>query len=88
MKRISRLRRVLAVLAVSCSAVVTAAQASSNDPVLICHGTASDTNPYVVISVDENALAGHFAGHGEDSLPDMFVNADGSCPGEEGGGDE
>ncbi len=93
MLRTSRLPAVVAVLALSWSGVTAAAQASNNDPVLICHGTASETNPYVVISVDEHAVTGHFngtaPGHGKNNHPDLLANPDGSCgDGEEGGGDE
>ena len=45
----------------------------------LCHGTASETNPYVLITVDEHALKGHFdddaPGHGQNNAPD-FVLAD------------
>ena len=48
-----------------------AAGASNGDKVSICHGTASDNNPYVLIDVSENAIAGHFdgsaPGHGKNS---------------------
>jgi hypothetical protein len=83
-------RRSLSVLATSCAAaalLATGAQASNDGKVLICHGTASATNPYVLIEVDSSALAGHFdgtePGHGQNSNPDTFP-VDGSC----GGGGE
>ena len=60
--------------------------ASTGGKVEICHGTASDTNPYVLISVDESALAGHFdgtaPGHGANNQPDFFPT-DGDCVGGE-----
>jgi hypothetical protein len=50
--------------------------------VKLCHGTASRTNPYVLIEVDQNALKGHFdgtaPGHGKNNHPD-FISNDGSC---------
>ena len=50
--------------------------------VTICHGSARD---YVVISVDANALNGHFdgtdPGHGARNLPDGFLADDGTCTG-------
>jgi hypothetical protein len=65
--------------------------AANDGKVQICHGTASDTNPYVLISVDESAIAGHFdgtaPGHGKNNHPD-FLAENGDCstvPGEGGG---
>jgi len=76
---------------------VTTTQAAENQKVQICHATASDTNPYVLITVDEHALAGHFRekgttapGHGQNNFPDLLVTDDMPlCPGSggEGGGE-
>jgi hypothetical protein len=72
-------------------AVAGGASAASAHKVKICHGTASDSNPYVVISVDRSALAGHFdgtaPGHGWKNHPDlMYVG--GVCTAvADGGGD-
>jgi hypothetical protein len=45
----------------------------------ICHGTASDSNPYVLISIDESALKAHFdgsgKGHGARNHPDIWPNS-------------
>ncbi len=62
----------------------TVAQAGNGNEVLLCHGTASATNPYVLISVSENALNGHFdgsePGHGWQNAPDfLFDPTYGSC---------
>lgn len=58
------------------------ASAGSDHKVLICHGTASAKNPYVLISVDESAVAGHFngtaPGHGKNNYPDKYP-VNGSC---------
>jgi len=60
------------------------ASAKSNHKVTICHGTASAKNPYVLINVDTNALAGHFngtaPGHGKNNYPDKYPY-NGSCEG-------
>jgi hypothetical protein len=45
--------------------------------VTICHATGSETNPYVLITVDEHALKAHMEHqHGQD-----IVNPTGPCPG-------
>jgi hypothetical protein len=56
-----------------------AAQAGGGaETVLVCHGTASATNPYELISVNANALQGHFDGaapaHGWQNAPDMLFD--------------
>ena len=58
----------------------TAVGAAPADKVTICHGTASETNPYVVITVSANSFKdGHFDGypnpsHGANNHPDsLFV---------------
>lgn len=57
-------------------AVAVAAQAGGGaDTVLLCHGTASATTPYELISVNENALHGHLNGHGWQSAPDFLLPA-------------
>jgi hypothetical protein len=83
MNRSSRLLRILAVCGVSSVGLVSAAQAGDHEKMLICHGTASEGNPYVLISVDAHAVAGHFdgsePGHGQNNEPDIAPNADGTC---------
>jgi hypothetical protein len=61
-------------------AVAVSAQAGGPaDKVMLCHGTASATNPYVLISVNANALQGHFdgtaPGHGWRNAPDFILPA-------------
>ena len=77
------------------TAIGGATTASAQDhKVRLCHGTASDTNPYVLITVDKHALKGHFdgdaPGHGQNSAPDFVLADDASdCssgPGEGGSG--
>ena len=92
MRQLARSTLVLAVCAVL-GIGVAAAQASPDDKVQICHATASATNPYVLITVDEHALAGHFRedgptapGHGQRNYPDLLITpAMPECPGEGGG---
>ncbi len=58
------------------------ASAGSDHKVTICHGTASAKNPYVMITVDASAVAGHFngtaPGHGKNNYPDKYP-VNGSC---------
>ena len=64
--------------------------------ITICHGTASATNPYVVVTVSENSFKnGHFdvypnPSHGPNNNPDFILNAGSTCadgPGGGGGGE-
>jgi hypothetical protein len=57
--------------------------AESGQPkITICHGSA---NHYVVITVDANAVHGHFdgtePGHGWRNMADKLPDANGSCEG-------
>jgi hypothetical protein len=83
-----------AVVAIAClaAAMAVAGGASAADKVQICHGTASATNPYVVISVGKSARAGHpdgEAAHGWKNHPDL-VYVGGQCVavGDGGGSDD
>jgi hypothetical protein len=57
--------------------------ASEEGKIALCHGTASEPKPYVLIEVDASALAGHFdgtdPGHGPRNHPDVYP-VDGACP--------
>ena len=76
MKRIVRSTLAIGATAACTVGIAVAAQASNGDKILICHGTVSDPNPWVMISVDASALAGHFdgsaPGHGPNNHPDFF----------------
>ena len=90
--RMTALLTACAALAVGFVAAATGGQQDEFPPaghkVTICHGTASDTNPYVLITVDEHALGGHFghdgpggeSGHGKNHFPDVFPDEFGNCP--------
>jgi|GEM_PF-3858351 len=62
------------------------------DKVTICHGTASDTNPYEEITVSANSFkSGHFDGvpnpsHGANNNPDFILQAGRTCADGPGGG--
>jgi len=78
MRRITR-SSLVAASALGALAVAVAAQAGgAAEKVLLCHGTASAKNPYVLISVSENALQGHLdgtaPGHGWQNAPDFKLN--------------
>jgi hypothetical protein len=88
-------RAVLALSALALVAGASVASAADEHKILICHGTASEPNPYVLISVDESALAGHFdgtaPGHGPQNNPDLYFDpVSGLCvttPPDDGGDD-
>ena len=89
MRRINRITLAVMACALCGVGVTAAAQASNAGKVLICHGTASASNPYVLISVSENAAATHLDGHGANNYPDFLLPEGRSdCsggPGEGGG---
>lgn len=55
------------------------------DRITICHGTASETNPYVEITVSANSFKdGHFEdgiapGHGPNNHPDFILEEGRTC---------
>ena len=84
MKRFASLSLLMAVgFSIGMGVAHKQAQAKpTSHKVSLCHGTASAKNPYVLISVDESALKGHFdgtaPGHGKNNYPD-FISKDGTC---------
>jgi len=69
-KKITRLCTVVAVAVGTVGAGASMASATKPDPehtVTICHATASETNPYVVITVDIASIVGD-AGHGHSGV--------------------
>jgi hypothetical protein len=62
--------------------VLNRIQNQPTSKILICHGTASQTNPYVLISVAAQAVAGHFdgtaPGHGPRNHPDIYLGSVGA----------
>ena len=68
-------------------AVTVTAQGATDEKVLVCHGTASASNPLVLIEVSQNTLNGHFdvqdgvvvgAGHGKQNAPDQYATLTGA----------
>jgi hypothetical protein len=86
----SRRTRLLVAAAVAALGIVASASAET-DTVLLCHGTASDNNAYVLVAVDDDALAGHLdgsaPGHGWQNAPDFVLSA-GQADCSVGGGEE
>lgn len=84
------MRRALALVAAAAATSMLwagAAGAAPAEKVLICHGTASETNPYVLIEVSANSFKdGHFdggpevPGHGWQNNPDKLAPAGATSP--------
>ena len=78
MRRITRVTLAVAASGVCsiCIGVGASAQAANAGKVLLCHGTASESNPYVLISVSETGtVATRLDGHGQESHPDFLLPA-------------
>ena len=65
-KKLLLLASVVAVL----GAVVIPAAAHHGEKVTICHRTGSATNPYVIITISEHALAAHVEDFVDDDVSD------------------
>jgi hypothetical protein len=86
----------LAAFVTASAIAVGAASAAPAEKVTICHGTASESNPYVAITVSANSFKdGHFddgpnnKSHGENNNPDFVLEEGRTCadgPGGSGGG--
>ncbi len=85
-------RRILTIgaFALGVTGMALVAAPSGAEPtgkVRVCHGTASASNPYVLIEVDANALEdGHFKdgvgqAHGPRNNPDYLAGDDDECDG-------
>jgi hypothetical protein len=85
------MRKELLVTAVAAASLVglsiAAADSSGAGKVRICHGTASEETPYVLIEVNANAIKdGHFKdgvgeAHGWQNMPDYIPAAGEGCEG-------
>jgi len=67
------IRTALVLAACAISGIAAAGAQAGGGKMLICHGTASDTNPYVLINVSESAAATHLDGHGENNHADFLL---------------
>jgi len=94
MTKVSSLGALFSTLAAGATLFAGVAGAAPSEKVLICHGTASEPNPYALIEVDVNGLNGHLdgtlPGHGPNNHADIYPAPAGGCPTEPpgGGGEE
>ena len=83
MKRLARALMALSLLGAVVAAVGPAASTvAANEKVTICHRTGSETNPWVEITVSENAVPAHLKHHDGD----FVVGFRAPCPSRTGGG--
>jgi hypothetical protein len=79
----SRSRAAVAVCVIGASVLASVGGATPEANVLLCHGTVSEPNPYVLISIDASGLNGHLdgtaPGHGPRNHPDLPPTAAGDC---------
>jgi hypothetical protein len=81
------MKRILATAGIAGLALfgVTAPANAGGDKVSVCHATGSETNPYVQISISENALNGNggHASHEGDIIPAPAAGCPGSSKGDD-----
>jgi hypothetical protein len=81
------MKRILATAGIAGLALfgVTAPANAGGDKVSVCHATGSETNPYVQISISENALNGNggHASHEGDIIPAPSAGCPGSSKGDD-----
>jgi hypothetical protein len=77
----------LALIGVAAPAIAGGDGGDGGDKVSICHATGSETNPYVEISISENALSGDrgHASHEGDIIPAPAAGCPGSSKGDDDG---
>ena len=75
-------------------ALTPSSSASPSEKVTICHGTASESHPYVEITVSASSFKdGHFddgpdnKSHGDENHPDFVLEAGRTCADGPGGSD-
>ncbi len=69
---------IMFVLAISIASIAQAKQSSAGfQPVTLCHHTSSTTNPYVIITVDNQGQLNGHTHHSGDIIP----APSGGCPG-------
>jgi hypothetical protein len=79
---VNHFRRTVAVVAPLAATVIVAVTSAQADPakkVLVCHGTGSATNPYVLIDVSGNSDPARLTGNGEQNRAADFLY-DGTSP--------
>jgi len=82
MRRVNR-PALAAASALAALAVAAAGQAgTAEDTTLLCHGTSSADNPYILIRINVNGLNGHLGDHGPQHDHDFVPDPDAtSCEG-------
>jgi hypothetical protein len=77
---------VVAISVLAVAGIAGSATAANESKTLICHATGSGS--YVLISVNANAVARFFDGHGSNKKRDLMPGPGGTCGGGSGGGQD